>query len=461
MSEPATMILNRRQLLWFSLAYIVFIIYGSLVPLTFQELPWDEAVDRFQKVLAEPIVVQHRSDWLANILLFIPLGFVSMGAFSVDQKRLNAAPIGLLLPFFTLLSGSIEFTQIWFPPRYTSINDIAAESLGGALGIACWFVCGQKWVDYLRQFWEIHADRNWALRLIPGYFILLVFVQCMPFDLTLSPAMIWKKYKDHKVLPIPFSTFLDEPWKFVEKGLKNGAFFFPIGLMLPGLPRRFVSGRYAFAKVLTIALVMAGTIEFMQLFVNSRYCSSTDIITGTFAIIFGWMLVEPRWLGRSESLFLSVRVRAALLLFWVASLIFINWQPFDFVHDRGFLVERWQGQSWIPFFDYYSGNYLQAFMDILEKTLLFVPVGFFMQTMRNDPWWQFVVIAVAILFAISIEAGQFFLRQHHPGISDIIIEPAGAWLGCLAASRWQQLIKQNKYNDAVPSIVTPYRNHRQ
>jgi hypothetical protein len=39
---------NLRPLLWLAaLAYIAFVIYGSLVPLEFRAIPWDEAVTRF------------------------------------------------------------------------------------------------------------------------------------------------------------------------------------------------------------------------------------------------------------------------------------------------------------------------------------------------------------------------------------------------------------------------------
>ena len=39
---------NVRKLLWLvALVYTAFVVYGSLVPLDFRAMPWDEAVARF------------------------------------------------------------------------------------------------------------------------------------------------------------------------------------------------------------------------------------------------------------------------------------------------------------------------------------------------------------------------------------------------------------------------------
>src|SRR5207249_1986689 len=49
-----------------ALAYLGFVVYGSLVPFHFRPMPVGEAVERFRAVCGEPVAVGSRSDWTAN-----------------------------------------------------------------------------------------------------------------------------------------------------------------------------------------------------------------------------------------------------------------------------------------------------------------------------------------------------------------------------------------------------------
>ena len=429
-------ILTAKQYAWITAGFVAFVIYGSLVPLTFQWVPWEKAWEKYVRVFSRPVAVEQRADWLANILLFIPLGFVAMGSRCVDRPGRVLGPILTILPSCTLLSAAVEFTQIWFPPRDTSLNDVVAETLGGVIGIGIWLAAGQRITDYVRQFWSKNATRSWSLQLIPGYLVLLVFIHGMPFDLTLSPSHLKKKYRDGMVLPIPFTVLGDEPLDLVKKAIINATWFLPAGLLIAGLPGWIARGRGAVWRVLGMGIVLAGTIETMQLFVLSRYCDTTDIITGSLAVLVGWSVMRA-WHGSTTASHaeLPFRLRVALFIAWVAALLFVNWEPFDFSFESGFLEQRWSDLSLVPFADYYAGNYLTSFNEIIQKTLLFVPFGLLLSWNRSAS----IVVAAAMLFAVLLEAGQFFLRHHHPGISDLLIEPFGAWLGYMAGCRLRAL----------------------
>jgi hypothetical protein len=55
--------------LWLALAYAVFVVYGSLVPLEFRALPLDEAWSRFQHMPFLDLGLGSRADWVANGVL--------------------------------------------------------------------------------------------------------------------------------------------------------------------------------------------------------------------------------------------------------------------------------------------------------------------------------------------------------------------------------------------------------
>ena len=59
-----------------TLAYLAFVVYGSLVPLDFRPIPLDQAWLSFQQVPFLSLGVGSRADWVANGVLYVPLGFL-------------------------------------------------------------------------------------------------------------------------------------------------------------------------------------------------------------------------------------------------------------------------------------------------------------------------------------------------------------------------------------------------
>ena len=67
---------SRWPLALLAIGYLVFVVYGSLVPLRYTPLPWDHALARFQEIPFLQLGIGSRADWVANLLLFIPLTFL-------------------------------------------------------------------------------------------------------------------------------------------------------------------------------------------------------------------------------------------------------------------------------------------------------------------------------------------------------------------------------------------------
>jgi glycopeptide antibiotics resistance protein len=254
----------------------------------------------------------------------------------------------------------------------------------------------------------------------------------MPFDLTLSPGDLGRKYRAGRVLPIPFTLTNDEPLAMVRRELIQFAFFLPAGVLIAGLPGWIASGRYAALRVLVIGVALAGAIEAMQLIIFTRYCDSTDIVTGSLAVLIGWRLM--RYFLAEKDARRTRQARLALLVGWVGALAFIHWEPFDFRCESAFVSQRWHEMSFVPFADYDSGNYLLSFSAMLDEALLFVPFGFLLASIANVRSTLIVVVS-ALLLASLLETGKFFLSRHSAGISDLILATSGAWLGCLLVKR--------------------------
>ncbi len=421
---------SARAFAWMAFACAAFVVYGSLVPFHYRPLPEGEALLRWRLVCAAPLTFGSLTDWAQNVLLFIPLGFALMAAACVDRPW----PVGLIavafvLPVCVLLSAAVEFGQLYFPPRCSSLNDVAAESIGAAVGALVWLVAGQRLTEAARRQWAGLATHGWAARVLPASLALVVVLQLLPLDLTLRPPEIYHKIKAGHVHLLPFVSYLANPAAGLAKLVWTVALFFPVGLLLARLPGK----RWASAtRVLLAGFTLTAAIEFMQLFVESRSCDTTDILIGTLAVLGGWTFAwrsalagdpNPGWL---------------MLGGWITLLVVLNWIPFNFSADFADLKLRMLCLSPIPFRDYQQSTPFQALEEMLKKIVLWVPVGalLFLSLRRSERGFTApTALLMALAFAVVIEAGQLFLPTRWPSVTDVVLETGGAWLGLAGARR--------------------------
>jgi glycopeptide antibiotics resistance protein len=446
--------LTRRHYTWLALGFLALVVYGSLVPFHFESVSWDDAVARFRAACCKPVRIESRSDWAANILLFIPLSFLWMAALAVDRRWYAGLLAALfVLPGCALLSAAIEFTQLYFPPRVTSVNDIVAESLGGFLGTMLWLISGHGITNWLRHGWMLLGSPGSAARLLPTYLVLLILVHVMPLDLTLSPVEIYHKYREGRVLLIPFGNRQTDPFETASKYLTTVSYFLPVGLLLASLNSRSWQSLRNWPRVLGVGLLLAGVVQFLKLFVFTRFSDTTDVVTGGLAILAGWCVglvirgsplspatetgpgIRSATVGGSG---LRCAVLLTLFLAWFGALVFINWQPFDFRLSDGIAIARLREVSWIPFADYYRQGYLHAFDEMLSKIVLFMPVGLFLALVCRQADQRLaglLVVLLAAMLATTFEAGQLFLPSRYASVTDVLLETLGVWLGFVVGRR--------------------------
>src|SRR6218665_1807158 len=129
---------DRAWMRWTLLGWLVFVIYGSLVPLDFRPMPLAQAWTLLKAAPFLNIGAGGRADWIANGVLFLPIGLLSTvllrGARACGTWRALAAGL-LALAFGGGLAVGIEFTQLFFSGRTVSLNDILSECVGTLLGM--------------------------------------------------------------------------------------------------------------------------------------------------------------------------------------------------------------------------------------------------------------------------------------------------------------------------------------
>jgi glycopeptide antibiotics resistance protein len=427
--------------------YAALAVYGSLVPLQFRMVPLAEAWNRFQSLPYLTLGIESRSDWVANILLFIPLGFLLMAASRADRPgRLRALVAALVtVAVCAGLSLAIEFTQIWFPPRTVSQNDIVAEVLGAVAGVGVWGLTGQRLTAFARDYASTLSPRRSIDLVLEGYLAGFLLYSVLPLDLTISPADLWRKYRDGKILV--FGLGGGGPLELTISILAKVAPFVPVGLLISSLLGARRSRIGDLGRGLARGGLLALGIEAAQLIVYSRYTNGADVLWGALGVALGvglWSNQTSRptvqqlpvgpgcswaWLGLTAA--------------YAAVLIIIFWMPFRFVIDRDVLRSRIHELNRVPFAALYWGTDWNAMTQITSKVLWFAPLGALLArgiviraTQVSGRRLRALACLLACLaLATTIELGQVFLPDHFADLTDVLLYGTGAALGLMMTLR--------------------------
>ena len=142
---------NRRHYLRpiITLAYLALVIYGSLYPLTNWKIPEDNWFSLFD-VTAK---YMPRSDYITNILVYIPLGILlTISMRSRFRKKQLVIPA--VVAISTTLSLTLEWLQV-FLPRVPSLIDWGLNVLGGLIGsLAAYFGGKQSRSGMMLREWR-------------------------------------------------------------------------------------------------------------------------------------------------------------------------------------------------------------------------------------------------------------------------------------------------------------------
>ena len=394
---------NRRTFALLSLGMVAFIVYGSLVPFAFRARPLGDATESFAWAMANRALPESRSDGIANVLIAVPLGFALLGWACVDRPGVRRAAVcGLaMLPACVLLAAAVEFAQLFLPTRTCAGSDVFAQGIGAALGMVVWVAVGQRLTGHARAVWA-KADGS-VPRLLIAYLVLLAFIQTLPLDLTPSPADLYRKFRD-TVRYVPFGEFRGaseaDCWKRIGTLCQVFALYLPVGLLAARLPRPPVGA----LRLALLAVGVALGMESLQLVVQSRVPSATDVVVGACGAVCGWL----------------ARRSPPFVVAYLALLVVHAWQPWTARTDA-------VAFDWIPGLPLEEGDPLFSLEEFLTKTVLFAPLG---MIARRPPLAALGGAALAMV----LEVGQLFVSSRYPCVTDVLIGGLGAYIAaCLHA----------------------------
>jgi VanZ like protein len=266
--------------------FSAFAVWGSLFPFDFHAVPWSEAVASFRSAWDVPVSRWSISDFVSNVLLFVPIGLFAMASrvgapFHGAQGRLKARPYIVVAVVIgsAVLSTAIELGQAFVSWRTPSIVDVGAETLGALCGMAIWLVAGGA-IDRLIATAAAMVRRSpVGERLLLAYCALFAAAWLVPADFTLRPIEIADKYA-HKRLLLPFTPSPDAAT--AGDLAMIGAAAMPIGVTAifcgcGGIARRSLPSAALVATTFLVGL------EAAQIFVFSRTTDGTALIVASGA----------------------------------------------------------------------------------------------------------------------------------------------------------------------------------
>ena len=435
--------LGPRAYALFALGFAAFTLYGSYVPFHHRERPWHEATGAFAWAMEHRLAMESRSDWAANCLLGAPLGFCLLAALRVDKTvRPTTAILGLaLLPLCVAFAAAVEFGQLYFPGRTCAGSDVWAQGLGSAVGVFAWILGGQWMTDKLRGAFGPPGERGNPAVLLLAYGAFVLLVQLLPLDLSISPSVLYHKTLDPgQTTLVPLAEFDRIPnrpppddGKKIQNWLELIALSWPLGALASRLPGKWgvIDG---LPRLVGSALATAAILELGQLAVASRHPSSTDVIVLTFGIFLGWAAA----LSLADRGVRKYRLEVALVLgqLWFCALGVIQWQPFDF--QAALLGERLGDLDWMPMAGQANKNYLWALNEVLEKFVLFAPIGALaVWAKKTVPGRPGVIVPVLISGAIAaaLEFGQAMIPSRTASPTDLFFGLVGGWIGAEVVRR--------------------------
>ena len=368
-----------------------------------------------------------RADWVGNLLMLVPFGFIVTAALWPAQpnRGLLASLGALLICVGTILA--IKYLQLFFPPRTVTLNYILAQTLGAAIGSAGCAVWQQR-IRRAVDRRDLVAAFVVALRLYTGALCLFIL---MPLDFALSRAdlSLLMERLPATLLMLPGH---DRPQvvRFVVIVMAAVAFV-PVGMMLTFQRRGVYQVRRGLLSVAGIGLVLTSALYGLTTLVISAFPVMPSVLYRTAGIVAGAAII--RWIARQDAEALYRRlgrlVPWAVIPYLLSVLLVNRLLSVDWLSWPEALAQAYP-LGFLPLFDYYIVTKAEAAKNIVAHAVLYMPVGVLMW-LRYGGRVGGLAFVLAASLSFVVELGRYF----RPGLEGDINAIAVAGLASLLAVR--------------------------
>jgi hypothetical protein len=424
---PAPFRLSHTDFVVLAVLYGLVTVYSSLLlgpdGLHYVPITAAEAWQRFRAVTFVANGSDQRPDWIANMMMTIPLAYFVNGAFRLrggGRNLLNAALTAVIGVAFVLV---VKYAQLFFPPRTVTLNYIAAQSTGVMLGIGLFHVARRQ---IYHRLLDMHRRGDGLAIVLGGYSILLLAYFLMPFDLALSPDDLLNRLESLPIAILPGAGH-DPAYRAVLV-LADVAATIPAGMFLA------VTGRdMPFQAQLARGIAIILPVTVASLFILSITPYLIFLLSRTAGVALGvWFMESLKgkdlWKRHYRyAQYVPVAFPAYILLLMLAN---------------GLLTDRWlnidealrnlEPRQLLPLWSLYIATKADAARNVAITGALFVPIGA-MVWLRRGFWSRGAGLSAFLAFTLSL--AMQLGRLIKPGLTPDFTDPYIAALAAAIAFR--------------------------
>ena len=387
----------RRTGWWLCLAAAsaALILYGSLFPFRLRTNA-DVGLDDVVRTLTT-FRSTTRGDFIANLLLYMPLGLSLTFAWSGHRARWTTLTRTVIVG--TALSVAVELMQLYVRFRFSSLTDIALNATSTLAGATAAMIYGALGTS-LRI--PILASSRLDPAALSAVLLWLAF-RLAPF----VPTIDWQKYKD-ALKPLFIDPQID--WLNLLR--------YVTGWLVVGYAVRLLTRReYALhAALAVVAVVLLGRVV-----VVGKTLSVSELVALAACMALAPLLIAVRERRR-------VAVLAALL---VAAIVVQGVAPLDFLPQP-------QAFGWIPFRSAIRGSIEANYSALLEKGFWYFSLVWLLT--RCGARTAAAALATTSLLA-AIEITQMWMPGRSPDITDPLLAVAAGLLLAMPRERFGRAVE--------------------
>jgi glycopeptide antibiotics resistance protein len=411
-----------------AILYGLIILYSSLIlgpdGLHYVAIGPAAAWDRFRAIAYVSNASDQRPDWIANMLMTIPLAFLASGALAWRRRPLGEAGAAALAVFICVaFILAVKYAQIFFPPRTVTLNYIVAQSIGALLGTGLFGFARRRAFPTLVR---MHRDSEELVIVLGAYTLLLTAYVLMPFDLALSPDDLATRLSQLPLALAPGAGH--DPAYRAFLILADAVSMVPVGMFLA------VTGHeLSFKSLVLRGIGMIVPVTILTLFVLSATPFALSLVTRTAGVAVGiWFMWKLKGKDLWKRHYRYARYVPIALPLYVVLIIFAS----------GLLTTGWQSmdRAWaaleprqlLPLWSFYMLSKVDAAQNFVATFFLFAPIGA-MIWLRRGFWSRGAGLSAFIAgsLSLSIEVG----RMMKPGLVPDFTDPFIAAIAAAAASR--------------------------
>jgi VanZ family protein len=424
------------------LLYALFIAYGSTVigPMGLHYVPIgpDEALRRF--VAHMDIWIDNgsdqRPDWMANLLMLVPLGFLVAGSLWPERRGMlrPAAAIAAL----TICCGfilSVKYAQLFFPPRTVTLNYAVAQISGAVAGIILVAVCHGRLASIARGF--AGGPLESLTTLLQIYTAALLLFLLMPLDFALSADDVRAQIERMPDIIVTVTGAGRPPLVRASLIVAGTVAMIPVGMLLTVNRKRrsLLSGagrawlRRSTLSASLLGFVMMAAVLFLSALLLSGAPSLVALFYRTLGIALGAALMH--WLSRRNPA--SLRCQLAALVPWLVVpylLLLLGANRLLSTHWRSpaeaFDTLYWLGL--VPLFDWYIVSKAEAAKNIVAHAVLYAPIGVMVWLRARQGRGAGMAFLLAFPLALAVEAARYLRPGLEGDINAVAVGGASAWL---------------------------------